>query len=140
MSYQLTVHQQPSYLHFIVTGENSRATVTGYMKDILRECTTRQCFRVLIEEQLEGPRLGTMEVFSIVAAGSERLVGVMKAMAYVDVNAEGDLMRFAENVAVNRAIPVKVFATVAAAEKWLTADPARGAAADAGRDAPKPQR
>jgi hypothetical protein len=28
-------------------------------------------------------------------------------------------MDFAENVAVNRAFPVRVFATVAAAEKWL---------------------
>ena len=43
-------------------------------------------------------------------------------MAYVDVNATGDLMGFAENVAVNRAIPVRVFASVAAAEEWLRAD------------------
>lgn len=30
-------------------------------------------------------------------------------------------MRFAEDVAVNRGIPVRVFRTVAGAEKWLLA-------------------
>ncbi len=44
-------------------------------------------------------------------------------MAYVDLNAEGDVMRFAEDVAVNRGFPVKVFPTVAAAEEWLRSLP-----------------
>jgi len=42
-------------------------------------------------------------------------------VAYVDVNAKGKLMQFAEDVAFNRGMPVKVFATVDAAEKWLLA-------------------
>jgi hypothetical protein len=98
------------------------------MEQVLRECTARQCFRVLVEERLEGPRLGTMQIFDMVATGSERFLGVFKALAYVDVNAQGDLMRFAENVAVNRAIPVRVFQTVAGAEKWLL-DEQRGPSA-----------
>ena len=32
-------------------------------------------------------------------------------------------MRFAEDVAVNRGFPVRVFATVAAAEEWLLSIP-----------------
>jgi hypothetical protein len=40
-------------------------------------------------------------------------------MAYVDVNAPDDSMYFAESVAVSRAFPVRVFSSVAAAEKWL---------------------
>lgn len=130
MTYQLTVNQNPTYLHIVVSGENSRENVTRYMEQVLRECTARQCFRVLVEERLEGPRLGTMQIFSMVAAGSERFLGILKALAYVDVNAQGDLMRFAESVAVNRAIPVKVFQTVAAAEKWLL-DAQRGPSAAA---------
>jgi hypothetical protein len=122
------VNQQPTYLHVVVCGENSRGNVTRYMEQVLRECTARQCFRVLVEERLEGPRLGTMQIFDMVATGSERFLGVFKALAYVDVNAQGDLMRFAENVAVNRAIPVRVFQTVAGAEKWLL-DEQRGPSA-----------
>jgi hypothetical protein len=45
--------------------------------------------------------------------------GQRPIMAYVDVNAAGTLMKFAENAAVNRGITVRVFATVADAEKWL---------------------
>ena len=119
MSYKLTFTQKPAYLHAIITGANSRENVAGYLEDIRRECTSRGCFRVLIEERLEGPRLGTMEVFEIAAKGSGRALGIFKAIAYVDVNAKGDLMEFAETVAVNRFIPVKAFSSVSEAEKWL---------------------
>ena len=119
MTYKFTINQKPSYLHVLVTGWNSRETVARYLEEILRECTVRNCFRVLIEEQLEGPRLGTTDVFQIVSEGSNLVKGKIKAIAYVDVNAESDLMEFAETVAVNRALRVTVFSTVADAEKWL---------------------
>jgi hypothetical protein len=137
MTYQLKVEQKPSYLHFTATGQNSRDNVVGYMEEVLRECTLRQCFRVLIEERLEGPRLPTLQVFAMVSKGAERFRGVLKAMAYVDLNADADMMHFAETVAVNRAIPVKVFPTVAAAERWLSA---RSSAPAAGHGADKPLR
>jgi hypothetical protein len=118
-----------------VTGQNSRANVARYLERILYECAARRCPKVLIEERLEGPRLGTLEVFRIASEGSGKAKGRLTAIAYVDVNAEGDLMDFAENVAVNRGLPVAVFATVADAEKWLLkADRGSGeahAAADA---------
>ena len=119
MSYELKVEQKPEYLHFVVTGRNSQETVTRYMEEVMRACAARRCFRVLIEERLEGPRLGTMEVFQLVSSGSKRYQGMLKALAFVDLNAEGGVMRFAEDVAVNRGIPVRVFRTVEGAEKWL---------------------
>jgi hypothetical protein len=143
MSYQLAITEKRGYLHVVVTGENSRQNVTRYMEDVIRECTLRQCFRVLVEERLEGPRLGTLEVFEMVAAGSTRFLRTLQAMAYVDVNAASpDMMRFAENVAVNRAFPVRAFTSVAAAEKWLDGAPQRATTADTGVDtgAPKPPR
>ena len=129
MAFQVRIEERPTYLHFIVTGDNSPDSVSGYMETVLRECTARQCFRVLIEERLAGPRLGTLQVFGLVSRGSERFRGVLQAMAYVDVNATGDLMGFAENVAVNRAVPVRVFASVAAAEEWLREAQPRSATA-----------
>jgi hypothetical protein len=62
--------------------------------------------------------LSTVDVFEIVMKGSER-AGRFEAIAYVDVNAEGDLMHFAETVAVNRGLPMRLFSNVADAEKWL---------------------
>jgi hypothetical protein len=119
MSYRLTITQQPSYLHATVAGTNSRENVARYLDEIRRECMSRNCRRVLIEERLEGPRLAMMDVFRIATEGSDRSVGMLEAIAYVDVNAEGPLMKFAETVAVNRAMPVMVFSSVSDAEKWL---------------------
>jgi hypothetical protein len=123
MTYEVTFDQKPTYLHAIVTGQSSKENVTRYLEDILRECTSRGCLRVQIEERLEGPRLGTLDVFTIVSQGASQALRTLKAIAYVDVNAQGGLMYFAETVAVNRALPVSVFSSVAEAENWLlTAD------------------
>ena len=70
MSYKLTIDQKPTYLHCIVTGQNTKEAVIQYMDDVIRECTNRNCGNVLIEERLEGPRLGTFEVFSMVSEGA----------------------------------------------------------------------
>ena len=119
MAYKLMIDQKPTYLHVTVTGRNSRENVIRYLEETLRECTARSCFRVLIEERLDGPRLGTLDVFQIVSEASSKAEGILKAIAYVDVNAENNLMQFAETVAVNRGVPVVVFSMVADAEKWL---------------------
>jgi hypothetical protein len=119
MSYQLTITQKAGYLHAVVAGENSTETVARYLEEILRECAARNCHRLLIEERLEGPRLGTTSVFEIAAEGSNHAQGQFTAIAYVDVNAEGNRMEFAETVAANRGLPVRVFSSVRDAEDWL---------------------
>ncbi len=140
MTYELTIRREPTYLHAVVTGRNSLENVRGYLEEIHRECRARGCSRVLIEERLEGPRLGTLDVFKIVIEGSNRGREMMTAIAYVDVNAETDLMRFAETVAVNRVLPVAVFSTVADAERWLRNEGAAGADPRASADADEPHR
>jgi hypothetical protein len=80
MMYTLTIDQKPTYLHVTVTGRNSRENVERYIEDILRECTIRNCFRVLVEERLEGPRLGTLDVFDMVSNGTNRFRGRLEAM------------------------------------------------------------
>jgi hypothetical protein len=119
MTYTLTIHEKPTYLHVIVTGLNSRETVQRYLQDVRTECLARGCFRLLLEERLEGPRLGLLDVFKIASEGSAEVSGTFKAFAYVDVHAHGDLMQFAETVAVNRRVPVAVFSNVEDAEQWL---------------------
>jgi hypothetical protein len=119
VTYKLSFAQKPGYLHAVVTGRNSKENVARYLADIQRQCMERACRRVLIEERLEGPRLGPLDVFDIASEGRDRVDGQLPIVAYVDVNAAGTLMKFAEDVAVNRGVIVQVFATVAEAEKWL---------------------
>ena len=89
------------------------------MQEVRTECLARGCSRLLLEERLEGPRLELMDVFKIASEGSAEVSGMFKAFAYVDVHAHGDLMRFAETVAVNRRLPLAVFSKVEDAEQWL---------------------
>lgn len=119
MTYKVIFEQKPTYLHAIVTGRNSKENVMRFLEDILRESIARGCSRVLIEERLEGPRLEMLDIFSIAEKGSSPIRGKLKAIAYIDVNARGNLMQFAETVAVNRGVPVTVFSNVADAENWL---------------------
>jgi hypothetical protein len=123
MSYQLRIIEKPTYLHAIVTGKNTQENVAAYLKDLLRECEERQCFNVLIEERLEGRRLETWDVYQIASDSSALARGFFRAIAYVDVNASGELMKFAETVANNRGVPMTLFSTVAEAEKWLAGKP-----------------
>jgi hypothetical protein len=124
MTYEVSFHQKPTYLHAVVTGRNSKENVIRYLEDVLRECSSHGYHRVLIEERLEGPRLGTLDIYTIVSRAAGQASGLLRAVAYVDVNSEGSLMRFAETVALNRALPVAVFSSVADAEGWLlAADP-----------------
>jgi hypothetical protein len=134
MTYTLRIEPKASYLHAIVTGVNSLENVTGYLEELARECAARECFRVLIEERLEGPRLKTMDVFRVASQSGKPLVSEMRAIAFVDVNAVGDMMQFAEDVAVNRGLPVRMFRTVAQAEQWLVQ------AETSGGDPPLPPR
>jgi hypothetical protein len=123
MSYQLQITEKPTYLHAIVTGPNTMENVVGYLKDIVRECEARQCFDVLIEERLAGRRLETWDVYQIASDSSTLARGLLRAVAFVDVNAGGELMKFAETVANNRGVPMTLFATVAEAEAWLAGKP-----------------
>ena len=116
--YQLEMEQRANYLFVRVSGQNSAETVNNYMQDIVRACEARACFRVLIDEQLIGDRLDTMEVFSLASDGAMRALGVFQAIAYVDQRM-GQMAAFAETVAVNRGMPFKTFSSVAAAEEWL---------------------
>lgn len=120
MTYKLTIIPKPTYLHCVVTGQNTLENIRGYSEAIMKECIDTKCFRVLIEERLEGHRLPTFDVFKLAQDASNSARGVFKAIAYVDVNAVNNTMKFAEDACVNRALPLIVFSTVSAAEKWLT--------------------
>ena len=125
MTYRLIIENKPGYLHATVTGQNTRENVAGYIGEIIRECTARKCPNVLIEERLEGPRMGAFDVFDLASEAGSKASKSLRAVAYVDVNAVGDLMKFAETVAVNRWANVKVFDTVTDAEEWMRENDSR---------------
>ncbi len=119
MSFEMALTEKPGYLHAVVTGQNTLENVMMYLQELHQECAARGIHRVLIEERLTGRRLETWDVYQIAAEGSQRGAGKFDAVAYVDVHASGELMKFAETVANNRGIPMNLFTNVADAEAWL---------------------
>lgn len=118
MSYEISVENRGDYLYFEVTGTNSRATVNEYMDDIVAACEKHDCFRVLINEQLSGPRMEVMDVFRLASDGAMRLLGKFEAIAYVD-EAMGEMGDFVESVAINRGMPLAFFSNVDDATVWI---------------------
>lgn len=121
MAYQLTVEEKPGFVHFRVTGDNTPETIRGYLGEVYAVCVERQCARVLIEEDLAGPGLDLFEIFQIVSRGSDRGFPFPIRIAYVDLNPahrHAD-MQFAETVAVNRGLNIRVFQDSRDAQAWI---------------------
>jgi hypothetical protein len=120
VAYQITIEPTLRYLHVRVTGDNSPETVLAYLAEVRHACVANGSRSVLIEEDLRGPGLDLLNIFRMVAERAESEPIVLR-IALVDKNPEHDaaLMRFAETVAVNRGVQMRVFADVAAAAVWL---------------------
>jgi hypothetical protein len=124
MLYELTVERKPEYLHVKVTGDNTPQTVSKYLADVHNACSAHKCPNVLIEENLEGPSLEITDIYAVISERSKNTYPVVDRIAYVDVNSDHDSsrMKFAETVAVNRGVHVRMFADVSEAADWLTVD------------------
>jgi len=118
MAYQLTLERRSTYLYAQVRGRNSPDTVRAYLAELMDECQRRDCFRVLIDERLEGPRLKASEVFTVASESAMNALGVFQAIAYVDEKM-GEMADYAETLAITRGMPVKTFSSVAQAEAWI---------------------
>ncbi|MDI6742058.1 MAG: hypothetical protein QMD11_04885 [Smithella sp.] len=119
MAYTITVIHKQDYVHFIVEGENTLENTINYLMEIHEESVAKKYKRILIEERLEGPLLGTMDIYDIVSKASQDFFGSFSAIAYVDIQIDSKTINFIENLGVNRSLPLHAFSTVEKAEKWL---------------------
>lgn len=121
MSYIFNFEHRGSYLYITVTGENTPDNVIHYLSEVRDLCEQYEVLDVLIVENLGGPSLDTFSIFDIILKVSEQTTKLVSNIAYVDINPEhnpGEMV-FAENVAVNRGINVRIFSSIQVAEQWL---------------------
>ena len=121
MPYSLMLEPCDGYLHARVTGSNSKQTVLEYTQAIHAACVERALHAVLIEENLSGPSISLSEVLQIIEQRASAATKQLKRIALVDLNPEHDMsrMEFAEDLAVNRGVNMRLFASVAQAARWL---------------------
>lgn len=118
MEYQFSAFPHPTYLHVRATGIHGTQTVMRFMQDAYRECVARGYDSLLIEQALAGPSLGPGGIFRIV---QDRLASglSLRRIAYVDTFGRDDGRRFVEDVARNRGINIRSFASLEEARGWL---------------------
>jgi hypothetical protein len=121
MAYEMEVVHEDDYLHVRVTGDNTPKDVAGYLEQIRTACAEHGFSKVLIEENLAGPPFRTVDIYDVVSAASRGVAPAVRYIAFVDANPTHDFAqtKFAETVAVNRGVNVKVFRNVPAATAWI---------------------
>src|SRR3569833_1674077 len=121
-AYQTSIEYHPLYLHATVTGENSPDNVYDYMVDVLREYARSGYERLLIAEDLRGPRLTDQEVVEVLRRLAETMPLPRGKIAYVDLTAYAtSAMALAIHIAKYKGIDIQRFSTMEAARAWLLA-------------------
>ena len=117
MSYDLYLEEHPHYLHARATGERTLPNAMRFLMDAYAACIKRNQRNLLVEMGFEGPSLGAFEIFNVI---SERSAdgSKLRRIAYVE-GLPAEKAEFAETVAVNRGVNVRLFREVSEAASWL---------------------
>jgi hypothetical protein len=121
MAYNFSVEQKPAYVHAKVSGDLTRPNARQFLVDAYQACIDRNVSSLLLEVAFTGGLgLGLGEICSVI---NERSLdgSNLERIAYVDTNPDlpRDMAEFAELVAQNRGVKVRLFGTLSEAEQWL---------------------
>ncbi|MFL6547611.1 MAG: hypothetical protein ACJ8OJ_02900 [Povalibacter sp.] len=121
MGYTLTIDQTPDYLYAVVSGRSSKKTLAACLAEVMAECERRQCFRVLIEKNLQGRHHRLIDAFDLSTRSGRRITQSLHDMACVpeqqsDVHTAGDI------AATHRSLHLALFDDAADATAWLMRD------------------
>ena len=118
--YTIVFEDYPEYLYTLVHGDQyGYEVLSGFLKDIADECKRRNFRQVLIEENISAT--ASKEDVYRVASELPELGFAGIRMAYVDRFADQkEITEFGHDVAVDTGIDVRIFATQAEADAWLT--------------------
>ncbi len=121
MAHDLKTICEDGYLHATITGDNTPEDVAAYLGRVREICTEHGLSKVLIEENLLGPPFDAVDIYDTVSAATVGVAPAIRQVAFVDTNPEHRFanMKFAETVAVNRGVNVKVFRDVPSAVEWI---------------------
>jgi hypothetical protein len=122
MSYRLTVEAHETYVHARLDGTRTPQNLLRYMREAYLACVQHGRSDLLLEMNLANADLDTSAIYRVVlqrAADGAKL----RRIAYVETGAvSAAKSRFAETVAVNRAVNVRLFPTLGEARAWLESE------------------
>jgi hypothetical protein len=123
MEYRSTLSGTPNYLRATVVGPRTPENARRFLKEVHDACVERGYTAVLLEMSFTGPSLDTATIFRVISQSSPDATK-LRRIAYVEASvADPSKPVFAESVAVNRGVNVRLFPDATAAARWLdTAD------------------
>ena len=122
--YRLTTEERHGYLLARVTGLRTAENAQRFLKEAYEECAKRGVAALLLEMGLTGPALDMATVFRVIANRAPD-GAKLKRIAYVEPSpTDIPAALFAETVANNRGVNVRLFKDLETADHWLT-EPAR---------------
>lgn len=122
--YQLTLDERPAFLHAKVAGERTPENAMRCLDEVYQACVRTGIANVLLEMAFTGPSLGAPGIIKVIEHASANGARLGR-IAYVEASLDGrQRAKFAETVAVNRAVNVRLFDDAEQAAAWL-ASPAR---------------
>jgi hypothetical protein len=118
MAYQLTIEERPAYVYAKATGERTPENALRFLEEAYVACVKSGRSDLLLDMQFTGPSLNTTSIYQVI---SDRVPDGrnLRKIAYVDTDVDPGMPVFAETVAVNRGVNVRLFPSLDAAEKWL---------------------
>lgn len=126
IAYELTIDVRPAYLHAKVVGERTPENALRFLKEVYSACVASGRANALLEMRLSGPSLNTSDIFRVISQRSQDGAALRK-IAYVEASmSDVAKARFAETVAINRAVNVCLFQDVGEAARWLQGDGSDG--------------
>ena len=119
-TYHLAIQEHPTYLHAAVTGTHSPENAMRFLKEVYEACVKAGKTAALLEVNLVGPSLDATSIFRVVSQRSGDGLKLRK-IAYVDASSrDPEKKRFAETVAINRGVNVRLFQDLAKAKEWMS--------------------
>ena len=119
-NYTVKTEVRDDYFYVYVEGNDSFDTSLGYWLEVIELIIQNDYRKVLIEENLIG-KISTVETYRLSTKIAESAGKLKACIAFVDQNPSHQSNNsFGETVVTTRGLQIKVFPSIAHAEKWLT--------------------
>jgi hypothetical protein len=125
--YRLEIEEHPAYLRATVTGAHTAPNALRFLTEAMAAIAKSGHTALLLEFNLTGPSLDSSSIYDVVAQRTA-LAAKLRKIAYVDKTTHGRdaaKMQFAETVALNRGVNVRLFHELEDADRWLSERPGR---------------
>jgi len=121
MKYDIAVERKATYLQVTGTGALNEANARRFLVEAYQAALAHKCDSLLLEMGFSGS-MDLGKIYSVIAERSTD-GAMLKRIAYVDLNPDHlpEAPEFAELVALNRGVNVRLFRSLAEAERWLQA-------------------